>query len=152
MATIKQWANTFYVLGRVLSQAIITEWNNPNSPFKESTHIPEWLNALDPNKNEINNLVGGSGLVEQASYNSEDLDLWRSMIFHSNFKGYVTVFEFRRLHWIDRQYHLSIYRTAKIRAKKDGIPFYPKTNEWGVTTDAFPIEFLEKICIEKGYL
>ncbi len=152
MATIKQWANTFYVLGRVLSQAIITEWNNPSSPFKESTHIPEWLNALNPNKNEINNLAGGSGLVEQASYNSEDLDLWRSMIFHSNFKGYVTVFEFRRLHQIDRQYHLSIYRTAKIRAKKYGINFYPKTNEWGVTTDAFPIEFLEKICIEKGYL
>lgn len=34
-ATIKQWAKTFYVLGKALSQTIITEWNNPDSPFKE---------------------------------------------------------------------------------------------------------------------
>lgn len=33
MATIKQWVNAFYVLGKALGQTIITEWNNPNSPF-----------------------------------------------------------------------------------------------------------------------
>lgn len=146
MTTIRQWANTFYVLGKVLGQTGIIEWYNPNSPFKESTPIPEWLDVFTKNKNEIKNLTGDIG------WNFEYLDMWRTVILNSDFQGYITTFEFRRLFRIDRIYNRSIATTAINRAKKENIPYFPKTNEWGVTTNAFPIEFLEKICIEKGYL
>lgn len=155
MTNINQWVNTFYVLSQILAQTIIAEWNNENSPFKESTPIPKWLDVFLVG-DDVYDLVekiphGISGM----SYHYEKLDLWLKIITNSSYDGYMTTAEFMESKNMPVERKRSIASTVANQAKNQKIKIRYKENtryyNGGLVT-AYPVEFLEKLFKEKGYL
>lgn len=158
---IKDWANTLLILAKIMAKAVIDEYKNENSPFKEDTPIPKYLdvfligedvsNLIEVYSNKYNH-ENGYGISYR--YRREKYEFWRKIIDNSSYDGYFTTVEFIENRGIKVENKRSITSSVAMQAKKLKIKLRYKENDSsfnGGLIYAYPVEFLEKWFTERGY-